>query len=170
LDERVYADEVARAALYYTVRKMSRGGEGQSFSHMTDRDQQLCWDNGVRALPEIARRLRGVRILHGDALELLPMLDGPETLHYLDPPYVRTARSTTPLYGPYELTDDTHRELCLLIRQLRGKVVLSGYSNPIYEEILGGWRQARRTTQIYAHFSIHGRNRGMKTEVLWLNF
>lgn len=170
LEEDAGTDDVDRAAQYYTVRKMGRGGEGRSYSHIFDRDQQRWWDNGVDNLWAVSERLGGVRILEDDALSRLAALDGPETLFYLDPPYVWSARSPARLYGQYEMDDDAHQSLCRLIRTLEGKVVLSGYFNPIYEEFLGDWRQAYRHTYIYAGKSKSAKGRYKKIERLWMNF
>ncbi len=169
LEGRCYSDDLTRAKLAYTFRKMSRGGEGNSFSFDLDRNQQHWWDNGVEQLTAVSRRLRGVHVLHGDALDRLAGLDGPETLFYLDPPYVRSSRSLTSLYGEYEMTDGEHRELCRLIRRLAGKVVLSGYLNPIYEELLPDWRRESREMYVFAHYNSSNPRR-RKTEVIWMNF
>lgn len=163
-------DRVSRAALYYTLRKMSRGGEGRTYSHSFDRNQQRWWDNGVSDLRRVSERLRGVKILEGDALDWLATLDGPETLYYLDPPYVRSTRSSVRLYGQFEMEDDAHRSLCRLIRTLKGKVVLSGYLNPIYENFLGDWTQDYRPMYIFANHSKSANSRRKKIERLWMNF
>jgi DNA adenine methylase len=64
-------------------------------------------------LEDIIERLRGVIIEHAPAIEVLRRYDGPETLHYVDPPYVyatRNARNAGDTYR-YEMTDAEHREL-----------------------------------------------------------
>ena len=170
LDGGCYPDDLTRAALSYTVRKLSRGGEGVAFSYSFMRNQQLWWDNGVSNLAVVSRRLQAVRILDGDAVSLLSEFDSPETLHYLDPPYVRSSRSPIALFGRYEMSDDDHRALCLLVRRLTGKVVLSGYHNPIYDELLADWRQASRAMYVNAHTRRTSGPRYRKTEVLWMNF
>ena len=168
LEEGAYDDELERAALAYTVRRQSFSGLGRSFSFMFERNQQRSWNRGVRRLWAISKRLRGVEILHADALGSLADLDGPDTLFYLDPPYVRSVRAPNPLYGEYEMSDGDHRALCRLIRQLEGRVALSGYPNPIYDELLGDWRLVSRAKYIYAHRKPGPRNR--KVEAMWLNF
>ena len=93
--------------------------------------------------------------------------DGARTLHYVDPPYVHATRSGKriggALYNAYahELSDADHADLCLLLRQLEGMVVLSGYPNPIYDALLGDWRAVER-----AALADGARPR---VERLWLN-
>ena len=162
--------ELELAALVYTVRKQSRGGEAEVFSRCPDRDTQAWWDNGVASIPLISERLRGVEIYHGDSLELLPALDGPDVLHYLDPPYVHGRRSNTRLYGPHEMTECDHRRLCGVIKGLMGRVILSGYTNPIYEEELADWGTESREFWLSARYNRDARSRSKKTETLWFNF
>ncbi|MDB5350164.1 MAG: hypothetical protein JWN86_1411 [Planctomycetota bacterium] len=168
LEEGCYTDDLARAALVYTVRRQSFGGIGRSFSFMFERNQQRSWEQGLKRLKSISERLRGVRILEGSALDILPKIDGPETLFYLDPPYVRSVRAPSPLYGEYEMSDFDHRTLCSVVRRLEGKVALSGYPSPLYDELLGDWR--RVTREAYAYARAGGGPRSKKTEALWMNF
>jgi DNA adenine methylase len=168
LDEGVYADDLDRAVLTYTCRRQSFGGIGQSFSYMFDRDQQRRWDRGVERLWAISERLQGVEVVHADALDWLATLDGPDTLFYLDPPYLRSVRSSSSLYGQYEMSDDDHRSLCLSLRRLEGRVVLSGYPSPLYDQLLGDWKRVER--EAYAYARPGGGPRSKKTEALWMNF
>ncbi len=43
-------------------------------------------------------------------------------------------------YGIHEMTDADHEELCRRLLTVEGFVVLSSYPNPIYDEILEGWK------------------------------
>jgi len=62
------------------------------------------------------------------------------------------------------MTDWEHEQLCACLRNLRGKVVLSGYENGLYRNALGDW-----TTR--SHSTVGGSNRGSvrRTEVVWMN-
>lgn len=57
------------------------------------------WRSYADSLPFFARRLYGVVIESRDALGLLEVHDTPDTLHYLDPPYVHGTRAS--LSHPY---------------------------------------------------------------------
>jgi hypothetical protein len=75
-------------------------------------------------------------ILSGPALAVIRSQGGPRTLFYLDPPYLHETRSTTDEYGEHEMTEADHAELPGVLRQVRGKVMLSGYPSELYESIL----------------------------------
>lgn len=123
------------------------------------------WASYPDRLPAIIERLRGVVIENRDALAVMAQHDSPETLHYVDPPYVWDTRSTGNVYCKkgyvHELTDDDHRKLLEFLPTLAGAVILSGYPHPMYDAALTGWHRE----QVAAHAD-GARDR---TEVLWLN-
>jgi DNA adenine methylase len=91
-------------------------------------------------------RLRGIVIEHRDAMHVMRTYDNETALHYVDPPYLAATRSTSHATKSYavELTDDDHSDLCRFLLTLSGYVVLSGYDNDIYNDILTGWRKDTR--------------------------
>lgn len=125
------------------------------------------WSNYPDALPTLIARLRGVVIENRDAMAVMLAHDGPETLHYVDPPYMAETRSPANKYDlkyrmyRHELTDADHAILLRDLLGLKGMVVLSGYSSPLYNEMLSGWK--RKRTAAYADGARE------RTEVLWIN-
>lgn len=122
------------------------------------------WANYPGTLALTVERLRGVVIDNRDALEVMAQHDGPETLHYLDPPYVWETRSRSDVQRHYrhEMTDADHARLLDFIKDLKGRVVLSGYAHPLYDRALSEWRRIE--------FKAHADGARPRTEVLWLNF
>jgi DNA adenine methylase len=110
-----------------------------------------------------ARRMTGVVIEQRAAVSVMASHDGPETLHYVDPPYPHDTRSDSSRWNyRHELTDDDHRTLALALHGLRGSVVLSGYACDLYDrELFRDWRRVTKDT--------HGDGATDRTEVLWLN-
>ena len=104
---------------------------------------QHLWMEYPDSLAAVGARFAGVLIENRPALEVMPQHDGPDTLHYVDPPYVhstRQLRSRAPSYK-HELTDDMHRELAAGLAGLRGLVVVSGYRCELYDELFDGWQR-----------------------------
>ncbi len=106
------------------------------------------WANYPGALGLIIQRLQGVVIEHRDALEVIQKYDGPETLHYVDPPYVHCTRVRVDRARGYrhELSDAGHRALGELLNAVKGSVVLSGYDCALYEELFAGWKKVTKST------------------------
>ena len=129
----------------------------------------MDWANYPPALAAISARFAGVIIEHRPASAVMAAHDGPDTLHYVDPPYPHETRQRTRRGagagggGVYrhEMTDAGHSELLAFLRTLVGKVILSGYANPIYDEALGDWERLE-----YAALADGARPR---REVLWIN-
>ncbi len=125
----------------------------------------LDWRNYPGALPALIERLRGVVIENRDAVEVMRQHDGPDTVHYVDPPYVHSTRSRGNPYCnkgyKHEMTDDQHRELAEVLHGLRGAVILSGYPSPLYDELYGDWRRVERQA--------HADGARDRVEVLWLS-
>lgn len=109
-----------------------------------------------------AKRLLPVQIENRGAFKLIRELDSPETLFYLDPPYVFSTRTTSKAYS-HEMTDGKHREFAELLHGLEGFVVLSGYPSPIYRELFEqkGWIRIDKEAQVLGG--------AKKTECLWLS-
>lgn len=112
------------------------------------------WCNYLDALPAFVERLRGVVIENRPALEVIRQQDQPETLFYVDPPYVLSTRTSIGHKGTeeayqHDLTDEEHRELAALLKTVEGYVVVSGYHCALYEELYPaseGWWTAGRNS------------------------
>lgn len=121
------------------------------------------WRNYPEALRFIIERLQGVVIENRNGIEVMEQHDSEKTLHYLDPPYVKDTRykgQKTRVYK-HELDNENHFELCKFIRELKGFVVLSGYDNEIYNEILSDWVKISKKA--------YGAGAVERIECLWLN-
>jgi len=127
------------------------------------------WANWPSQVQEFVERLRGVVIENRDAVKVITQHDSPSTLHYVDPPYPHSTRSSLTHkngnrghYYRHDMDDFEHRRLALALRERQGMVIVSGYTCPLYDdELYGDWKRVER-----AHYADGARPR---TEVLWLN-
>jgi DNA adenine methylase len=121
------------------------------------------WANYPDQLRAYVERLRGVVIENKDALDLIRQHDGPETCFYVDPPYPHSTRGAGQQQNyRHEMTDDQHRELAAVLRELEGAVVLSGYPCALYDlELFPDWQRVERKALADGAEA--------RTEVLWLN-
>lgn len=120
------------------------------------------WANYPACIASFVERLQAVVVENKPALEILQRFDGPDTLHYLDPPYVLSTRVNRHKDSyAFEMTDEDQEDLANAAKGLRGMVILSGYESDLYCELYKGWNVIRGTA--FAH--------GAKktTEVLWFN-
>lgn len=109
----------------------------------------------------IANRFRGVQIECDEAFAVIERYDTPKTLFYLDPPYPSCVRSCWNSHAyQYEMTDQDHRRLAMLLHDLRGMAIISGYDCDLYDELFGDWQSVRKETRTQS---------GMGVEVCWLS-
>ena len=118
------------------------------------------WTKLPPVITETAERMRGVVIECRPAIDVILAHDGPNTLHYVDPPYVAGTRSPGKDYK-HEMTDADHAELLDVLRGVQGSVILSGYAHPIYDS-LKDWRRVEISTRTDQALK--------RTEIVWLNF
>ena len=99
--------------------------------------------------------------IHGDAGQFLESYNflGDE-LVYCDPPYVMASRSGRRIYK-HEMTDEQHSQLVAVLLTIRAAVMLSGYRNAIYDELLAHWRRIDFQSM---------KRGGVRTESLWMNY
>lgn len=121
------------------------------------------WLGSVEDLPAIAQRLLRVQIEHAPATEVIQRYDSPDTLFYCDPPYPHDSRADVNAYA-CEMSDQEHRELAAILRRARGKVAVSGYDSPLFNELYADWHRTEAPVK-----PIHS-SKAMRQEVLWTNY
>ncbi len=124
------------------------------------------WARFPSALATVGERFTGVLIENRDALDVMGLYDGPQTLFYVDPPYVLSTRQLAGAgrYYRHEMDDAEHYRLLDRLEGLSGMVVLSGYESAIYGDRLADWKSFRTQSRIAA-----GRGSGTRTEIVWIN-
>ena len=167
---------------FYVARNSFSGHFGSGWGHtitqvasgmsgMTSR-----WLSTLKMLPEIHARCMRVQVEHADFRRVFETYDRPETLFYVDPPYVAATRKA----GQYkhELDDADHRELVEILLNLEGMAVLSGYASGLYDPLEeAGWE--RRDFETFCFASGRTRRTGIlgpgaasktqkRTQSVWL--
>lgn len=166
-------DPVKRAVRFFVRCRQSLAGRMDGFAPLSRtrtrramNEQASAWLNAVDGLPLVHARLKRVVILNRDALDVIMTQDGPDTLFYLDPPYIHSSRATTGEYA-HEMTDDQHRELLGTIRHCQGKVMISGYRSDMYDGELFEWNRHQFRL---ANSAAGGDTKKVMTECVWCNF
>lgn len=119
------------------------------------------WADVWRHVEEWTDRLRGVYIEQGDAAAVMRRWDAPGTLHYLDPPYLASTRTTGACGYAHEMGEREHAALAARAREMRGMVVVSGYESALYRELYAGWRVERHAARADGGMA--------RTECLWIS-
>lgn len=118
----------------------------------------------VERMPPAVQRLLGVTLECRPALEIIDAFgDSPDVLLYVDPPYLRSTR-TSRQYAKEMCLPAEHRELASALRSCRAAVVLSGYPSPLYDELYSDWHMTS-----LAIATREGASKDGRVEVLWSN-
>ena len=154
------------------IRRMSRGGLKNSFG----------WSNRKRGgkpgdvnafdtfklyhLPRICERLKDVEIRNQHVIDLVHEVDSADTLFYCDPPYLPSTRSVPKAYS-VEMTEGEHLLLSEVLKEAKGKIVLSGYYSNLYAKHYKGWNMVAKEV---ANHAGQAKKKERRVECLWMNF
>lgn len=162
------------AAVSFFVRsRQSLAGRGTSFAPLSRKrvrrgmnEQASAWITAVEGLPEIHARLKRVVILAREAVKVIRSQDSPNTLFYLDPPYLPDVRNGDQVYA-VEMTAEQHISMLDAVLSCKGKFIVSGYPSPLYSERLRGWREV---TFDLPNNAASGAEKRRMCETVWMNF
>lgn len=169
-------DEVEKARKFYvaTLQSFSSIGNGEwGYAKTSSRRGMSArvssWLSSIdKNMVDVVERLREIQIEHLDILDLIKKYDTPDTLFYLDPPYISQSRSSKEVYK-YEMSEEQHKMLANNLLSIKSKVILSGYDNDIYnvlEDI--GWYKILLGE--YAKFSSKKEKKDKGKEYVWVNY
>jgi DNA adenine methylase len=135
----------------------------RSNSHRSGTTPAHDWANYPSHIATFVERLRGVCIENRDAEQVIAQHDSPETLFYVDPPYVHSTRNMARGNAAYEfeMADEDHRRLASMLGSVQGMVMLSGYRCVLYDELYAGWKREE-----LSHYADGAKKR---TECIWFN-
>lgn len=168
--------EVHKAIAFFIRCRQSLAGRMSGFTSVTKRRTRggmnaevSAWLSCVEGLPEVHARMKRVLILNRPALEVIDSQDGPETLFYLDPPYLHETRVTTGEYGENEMSEEDHRQLLMACAEIKGRFLLSGYRSNLYDDFAKtyGWN---RHEKVISNNASSAKVKPRKTECVWTNY
>lgn len=165
--------DILKACYFFVACRQSLAGRMKGFTGITKtrtrarmNNEVSAWLTAVEGLPTVHERLKRVLVLNREALDVIQQFDTPESLQYLDPPYLSETRKSPDVYA-HEMTKEQHTDLLDTIQQCKCKIMLSGYPSEMYNTALKNWNQ--HTFDIANH-SAGGKKKERKQETLWCNF
>lgn len=154
---------VVRAQMGFSSVGASNGNTG--FRLDTGRgstDLVTIWQRQPNLILEAAKRLSKVMIENRDALQVIQDHDRPDTLFFIDPPYLMDVRNTSGTAYKHEMSLADHERLIEVLKRVKGQVILCGYENDLYNQL--GWQKAVKTVAATGQTGSVGRE-----EILWIN-
>jgi DNA adenine methylase len=161
-------EPVDRAYEWFCLQDQSFNSKFNSgFSSSKARNDADPWASRPGKLYEVAARLRGVIIENLDFADIIPRYDSPETVFYIDPPYIG-CRSD--YYPGFKLSDDDHRRLAILLNEAKGRILVSYYDHPLLQELYPNWIRESIDQKKGAAYYAGIWYRADATEILLMNF
>lgn len=158
---------IVRSFMGFGSAAATKGGTGfrgmDAGSHSYNR-----WYKQPRVISEAAARLKSCVIEHLPYEKILERYDTPETLFYVDPPYVMSTRTSVKStsggrYYRHEMSDDEHLALIKRLQNVKGMVVISGYASDMYDDALRDWNRHTFKARASGH-----RGTVVREEVVWV--
>ena len=168
--DRTSLPPMERARIFYVRIQQSFASLGDSWAY--GRKSVKSFHSSLQRFGAITERLQQVQIEHLDGVAVIKKYDSPHTLFFVDPPYEHEGRVRRKGYH-HEMDQKAHEELLETLLTVRGKVLLCGYPNGLYESRLNieGWRRIERNDKCKTGGLTNGEaNRPNKVEVVWMNY
>jgi DNA adenine methylase len=148
--------QAATVGRWANCKNTSRGGMAGAVSRFL---------GGVDQLPQIAERLIRVQVENRPALNVIQLYDSPDTLFYVDPPYVHRTRTDKSTYA-FEMSDTEHRDLATVLNECVGRVAVSGYDCSLMADLYPAPKWHKHIGPAKTNHS----SKGLRVEVLWTNY
>lgn len=167
-------DQIERARMVYVLLAMGFAGSlgNKSWSYGGTKYESSVartFTNSLKNIEVVCERMREVIIENKDLLKTCKQWDSPETLIYLDPPYVPETRVTTADYDNEMTVEDHIRILAWCVEEAKSMIIISGYYSKLYADMLESHGWVRVDIQTYSRVSISN-GKGFdssRTECVW---
>ena len=181
-----YKDDVERAWAFYVTMNMGFAGNfgktwgvGNTSSGNSGKVTLYNTYNTRLTLFHLwLSRLTTTQIECKDAAEIIALYDNHNHVIYCDPPYIASARKGNGKDYENEMNDAQHEAFLKQCLKAESAVVISGYNNELYQDLLAGWELRTFETVCHAAGKVRGSNlRGAgavkanqkRTECVWRN-
>ncbi len=175
--EKINLTEIERALYFYITFTQCRNGDSKmGFGRGHEKEETFY--SRIKNIEKLHKQLQNVDILNEDILELIPKMDKPENILYLDVPYLQLLRKA----GGYEYDNgdvEFQKKFLRTCKEVkRAKVIIAGYYDKDselthecdYNAILGeGWYQALEGEYSKSTSNSEG-GKPVAEEYIWCNF
>lgn len=142
---------VERARHYFTKCQLGYAANGSQNNHKglgfeyklqpSEYYKVENWNKKLGKFPQIIEKLRGMQIENSNVLDLIDKVDHPNTLIYIDPPYLMDTRTSGKKYI-HDVDKEFHQDLIDKIKKLKNAIVaISGYDHELYDSELKDWQK-----------------------------
>jgi DNA adenine methylase len=138
-----FLNEVERAMAFAISQIQSFAGTGSTWGYAVTADKVArgMWMPFLKRLEYINARLKFAQIECLNFEKCIAKYDTPETLFYLDPPYVDAEK-----YYKVPFTLEDHKRLAEILKEVKGRFILSYYDHDLVRSLYKGFRVLEKET------------------------
>lgn len=161
-------DPLRKAVYAWVILTQSRGGNCRHWNFVTGDREHLRYIYNLDARFKLASLFEGVKVYSKDAIDLIKEYDAPDVVMYIDPPYILYNNNVNRIYCQNWGIDQQLRLLEALKNIRHAKVLLSGYSNGLYDSTLYDW--SKYSINELSKLIDNCEYTQFPLEVVWLNY
>lgn len=154
-------NDVDRAFRWFYMQSYSFGTMGRNWGFGKSTTPAGKIRNRIPGFEKIHKRFKKVQVDNADWKKCIEYYDAPDTVFYLDPPYIEADNRACYAHSGIDYLDLVH-----VIKHCEGFVALSGYPNPIYDN-QDFWTDRHVFDHRMSIQSEHERRQNVD-EVLWI--
>lgn len=170
-------DDIEKAVMIYTLITQSFNCTRKTFSYKGFKDTNEYRADISFHIPKVHERLRGVRILNMNGIDVLANIaDNPNAFAFADPPYRKELRGVgADRAYACELPHNEQIRLLKTIRHAKCKIMLCGYksenSTDLYDTYLlpHGWK-CYKLVDISKACQVSNKHKDLGHEYIWVNY
>ena len=165
------ADPVERAALWFTMTRLSFSSKGVCFGRTLKQPRVNPLSSKIPAFWPIHERFKNVQVENQDWSRILEDFDDYGAVFYLDPPYLSASKG---IYK-FEMSESDHVRMLNMVMDTKGFVAISGYPNELYDSYKWTDRVGYNIRCMMNGFATNDNGKDVtttgtsdRTEVLWI--
>lgn len=167
-------DDVEKAVDVWITLLQSRNGMMRHWKGFSLGTEHISYYKRMIKKFRLPERVKNITVMNRDALGLIAELKYREdVLLYCDSPYVTEVRTSPDLYE-YEMKDNEQVVYAKLLRDAKAKIIVSGYKNDIYDNILtedeGWYSYPLIEVAKSSGNSRYTRTKNREVEWVWMNY
>lgn len=159
-------DDFTRAVRWFYLNRsgIAKGNADRTtgWRHSPEVNVARAYHNAIADIQTFVERMRNVQIECRDFREIIRVYDSPDTMFYVDPPYI--GRESCYAGG---FADIDHLELSEMLKGIKGKAIVSYYDDPLLLELYPKWHRDYLTGYVQ---SVGGSGPRRAEELLLMNY
>lgn len=167
--EPIPKDELERAVRFFYKMRLTFSGGGHKYRNgiglSKTQDKSQTYQSAVNLIPKMAEIIKTWNILCRDFEDVINFYDTPETLFFLDPPYVGYENIYA---GGFKKED--HKRLRDTLGKIKGKAMVCYYPDPLIDDLYDGWYKADYETASQIEVRKDGDKCPIRTELILMNY